>query len=117
MVERKRRRKSGGRSSKVAARQSKTTEYSAFIERKVPYFEILSEEGLSLIENNADILLEEIGVEFHDFPEALKLFKDAGADVMVYESVFHVVFAGASFNQMLHQNSRNMQEIPSAMLL
>ena len=81
MVERKRRRKSGGRSSKVAARQSKTTEYSAFIERKVPYFEILSEEGLSLIENNADILLEEIGVEFHDFPEALKLFKDAGADV------------------------------------
>lgn len=81
MVERKRRRKSGGRSSKVAARQSKTTEYSAFIERKVPYFEILSEEGLSLIENNADILLEEIGVEFHDFPEALKLFKDAGADI------------------------------------
>jgi len=81
MVERKRRRKSGGRSSKVAARQSKTTEYSAFIERKIPYFEILNEEGLSLIENNADILLEEIGVEFHDFPEALKLFKDAGADV------------------------------------
>ena len=81
MVERKRRRKSGGRSSKVAARQSKTTEYSAFIERKIPYFEILNEEGLSLIENDADILLEEIGVEFHDFPEALKLFKDAGADV------------------------------------
>ena len=81
MVDRQRRRKSGGRSSKVAARQSHTTEYSSYIERNIPYFEVLDEEGLVLIENNADILLEEIGIEFRDFPEAVKLFKDAGADV------------------------------------
>ncbi|MDA9109139.1 trimethylamine methyltransferase family protein, partial [Woeseiaceae bacterium] len=58
-----------------------STEYEAYIERNIPYFEILDEEGLALIENNADILLEEIGIEFRDFPEALKLFKDAGADI------------------------------------
>lgn len=81
MVDRKRRRKGGGRSSKVAARQNISTEYQAYIERNIPYFEILDEEGLALIENNADILLEEIGIEFRDFPEALKLFKDAGADI------------------------------------
>lgn len=81
MVERKRRRKGGGRSSKVAARQNISSEYTAYIERNIPYFEVLDEEGLALIENNADILLEEIGIEFRDFPAALKLFKDAGADI------------------------------------
>ena len=81
MGERKRRRKGGGRSSKVAARQNISSEYTAYIERNIPYFEVLDEEGLALIENNADILLEEIGIEFRDFPAALKLFKDAGADI------------------------------------
>jgi trimethylamine--corrinoid protein Co-methyltransferase len=42
---------------------------------------MLSEEGLELIENNAETVLEEIGIEFNDFPQALKLFKEAGADV------------------------------------
>ena len=81
MAERKRRRKGGGRSSKVAARQSSSIGFTPFIERNIPYFEILSEEGLALIENNAEILLEEIGVDFRDFPEALTLFRDAGADI------------------------------------
>jgi trimethylamine--corrinoid protein Co-methyltransferase len=43
--------------------------------------EVLDEEGLQLIETNADTVLEEIGIEFRDFPEALALFKDAGADI------------------------------------
>ena len=72
MAERKRRRKGGGRSSKVAARQSSSIGFTPFIERNIPYFEILSEEGLALIENNAEILLEEIGVDFRDFPEVLE---------------------------------------------
>ena len=57
------------------------TNSAAFIERKIPYFEILSEEALELIENNADTVLEEIGIEFKEFPKALELFKEAGADV------------------------------------
>ncbi|GIT73502.1 MAG: hypothetical protein Ct9H300mP28_33160 [Pseudomonadota bacterium] len=32
--------------------------------RKVPFYEVLNEDGLSLIENNAETILQEIGVEF-----------------------------------------------------
>jgi trimethylamine--corrinoid protein Co-methyltransferase len=81
MPERKRRRQSGGRRGKIAAREQGVTNYRPYIERKIPYFEILDDEGLALIEGNADILLEEIGIEFRDFPKAVDLFKNAGADI------------------------------------
>jgi trimethylamine--corrinoid protein Co-methyltransferase len=57
------------------------TSTAAYIDRKIPYFELLSEEALELIENNAETVLEEIGIEFKEFPRALKLFKEAGADI------------------------------------
>ena len=81
MSSRPRHRKAGGRRAKHAARQLKDLGTAAFIERKIPYFEVLDEEGLQTIENNADTVLEEVGIEFRDFPEALKLFKAAGADI------------------------------------
>ena len=52
-----------------------------YITRKVPYYEVLDEEGLQLIENNADTILEEIGIEFRDMPEALEILKKGGADI------------------------------------
>ena len=42
---------------------------------------MLGEEGLSLIEANADQILQEIGVEFRGDPEILDIFRAAGADV------------------------------------
>jgi len=81
MSSRPRHRKAGGRRAKHAARQLKDLGTAAFIERKIPYFEVLDEEGLQTIEYNADTVLEEIGIEFTDFPEALNLFKEAGADI------------------------------------
>jgi trimethylamine--corrinoid protein Co-methyltransferase len=57
------------------------TSTATHIDRKIPYYEILSEEGMQLIENNAETVLEEIGIEFNDFPQALSLFKEAGADI------------------------------------
>ncbi len=81
MSERSGRRKSGGRNAKREARQHEQAELSAFIERKIPYFEYLNEESLELIEHNADTVLEEIGIEFRDDPEALTILKDAGADI------------------------------------
>ena len=42
---------------------------------------VLSEEGLELIESNADRILHETGMEFRDDPEILKIFADAGCDV------------------------------------
>ena len=81
MSSRPRRRKSGGRSAKLAARQQSPVDTAAFIERKIPYYELLDDEALELIEHNADTVLEEIGIEFREFPEALDLFRIAGADI------------------------------------
>jgi trimethylamine--corrinoid protein Co-methyltransferase len=81
MGERLRRRKGGGRSAKRAARQKSTSDIAPFIDRKIPYYELLEDEALELIEHNADTVLEEIGIEFKEFPEALKLFRAAGADI------------------------------------
>ena len=52
-----------------------------YIDRKIPVYEILNEEGLEILEHNADTILEEIGIEFRDDSEALQTWKDAGADV------------------------------------
>jgi trimethylamine--corrinoid protein Co-methyltransferase len=81
MNERRSRRKGRGREAKRAARAHVQHEISPFIERKIPYFEYLSEENLQLIESNADTVLQEIGIEFRDDSEALSILKDAGADI------------------------------------
>ncbi len=81
MSTRPRRRRAAGREAKRAARRQTSAATAPFIERKIPYFELLSDESLELIEHNADTVLEEIGIEFNDFPDALTLFRNAGAAV------------------------------------
>ncbi len=44
-------------------------------------FELVSDEGLSLLEHNADTILEEVGIVIRDYPSALPVFAAAGADV------------------------------------
>lgn len=51
-----------------------------YVTRTVPPFELLGEEGLSLIEMRADDILEEIGVEVRHEP-SLALLRAAGANV------------------------------------
>ena len=81
MSERAGRRKGGGRAGRREARANAGPASAPFIQRRIPYVEILSEEGLQLIEDNADRLLEEVGIDFLDDPEVLELFKAAGANV------------------------------------
>ncbi len=81
MSSRPRRRHGAGREAKRAARRKMPTSTAAYIDRKIPYYELLGDEALELIEHNAETVLEEIGIEFKDFPRALKLFRDAGADI------------------------------------
>ncbi|MEM1350815.1 MAG: trimethylamine methyltransferase family protein [Pseudomonadota bacterium] len=76
-----RRSRGGGGAARRAARSAVSFETAKFIERKIPNFEILSEEALEIIEYNAETVLEEIGVNFSSNPTALALWKDAGADV------------------------------------
>src|SRR5579885_609965 len=74
-------RRGAGREAKRAARLHQAVEIVPFITRKIPYYEVLSEEGLALIEHNADTVLEEIGIDIKGDEEVLKIFREAGADV------------------------------------
>lgn len=70
-----------GRAGKMHARLHDRAPSAPFIERRLASVDILDEEGLALVERNADLILKEIGMEFHDDPEILDIFRDAGADV------------------------------------
>ena len=76
-----RRKRGAGREAKRAARQHASVATVPWIDRKIPYYELLDEEALSLIEHNADTVLEEIGIEFREYPRALELWREAGATV------------------------------------
>ncbi|HEY1890527.1 MAG TPA: trimethylamine methyltransferase family protein [Steroidobacteraceae bacterium] len=52
-----------------------------FITRTLPPFELLGEEQLLLIERQADRILQEIGMEIRGDPAAIRLWKEAGADI------------------------------------
>jgi trimethylamine--corrinoid protein Co-methyltransferase len=81
MSSRPRRRRAAGREAKRAARQQAPQATAAYINREIPYYELLGDEALETIEHNAETVLEDIGIEFKDFPQALKVLADAGADV------------------------------------
>lgn len=66
---------------KSARRDNTSIQRSPYIHRRLGTFNILGEEGLSLIETNADSILEQTGMEFHDDPEILTIFKNAGCSV------------------------------------
>ncbi|MAU53780.1 MAG: trimethylamine methyltransferase [Roseovarius sp.] len=78
---RSRRGRGGGGAARRAERSAVSVETARFIERKIPNFEILSEEALEIIEWNAETVLEEIGVNFVQNPAALDRWRQAGADV------------------------------------
>ena len=75
------RRGRGGREGRRAEASAAVTTSAPYIKRKIPFFEVLDEEGLQLIERNADTILEETGIEFRDMPEALDILKKGGAEV------------------------------------
>ena len=83
MTETKSRRqgRSGGGAARRAARTAIRIETAKYIKRNIPNLEVLNEEALQLIEENAEVLLEEIGVNFVDNPKALDRWRAAGADV------------------------------------
>lgn len=74
--ERRNRRRRGG-----GEKTDNVSKAPPYIQRKIPYFEILNEESLQIIEANAETILEDIGIDFLDDPESLEIFKEAGADI------------------------------------
>lgn len=81
MADTRSRRRSGGRDARRATREHSTPKSPAYITRRVPTWDIAPDELLATIEHNAETILEEIGIDFHDDPGSLTLFKAAGANV------------------------------------
>ena len=84
MSETSRNQSSGGRrrrSGRGQSREWKITAAPAYVKREIPFYEFLNEEGLVKLEEQAEWLIQEIGLEFRDDPKALEIWKDAGADV------------------------------------
>ncbi|MCP3936321.1 MAG: trimethylamine methyltransferase family protein [Actinomycetia bacterium] len=80
-------RRGGGRAGRQAARSARTRATSPYIERSLPPVQVLDDAACRQIEDNADTILNEVGIAFQDFPAALELWRDAGARVegeMVY---------------------------------
>lgn len=74
-------RRGGGRSARQASRSARAQQIATHLERAVAPVEILDEEGLAQIERNAETILSEIGIAYQDYPEALSLWREAGAEV------------------------------------
>ncbi|MTI42995.1 trimethylamine--corrinoid protein Co-methyltransferase [Roseibium hamelinense] len=71
-----------GRSARRERRQSSAGGISTpYITRGIPFYDVLSDEAAEKIEEQTDRLLWEIGLEFREDPEVLKIWKDAGAEV------------------------------------
>lgn len=78
----RRSRRGGGRDARRSARGGAGAEQSApYITRQIEPVDILSDEACEIIENNAETILEEIGIDFRDDAEALSILKDIGCDV------------------------------------
>ncbi len=71
-----------GRSARRERRKSGPSGVGVpYINRGIPFYEVLSDEGAEQIEANADRILAEIGLEFREDPEVLEIWKAAGAEV------------------------------------
>ncbi len=71
-----------GRAARQAARLSQAMEHLPYLTRELAPVEVISTEGLEQIEANADTLLEQVGIEIVNYPEATEIFRSAGADVV-----------------------------------
>lgn len=75
-------RRGGGRAARRSQRASSGVGSApAFLTRRLRPYELVSDEGLELLEHNADTILAEVGVEIRDYPSAIDRFRAAGADV------------------------------------
>ncbi|MEO0567038.1 MAG: trimethylamine methyltransferase family protein [Pseudomonadota bacterium] len=55
--------------------------HSPFVQRKLPFFDVIDEEGIETLERQVDWLIEDVGIEFRDDPEAHRIWVEAGAEV------------------------------------
>lgn len=92
-------------------RQAAEPPRAPYLTRRIGCLNVLSEEGLSLIEANADLILRDTGMEFRDDPGILAIFREAGCDVQGERVRFDPGFCRqvitATAPGVYHQHARN----------
>ncbi len=67
--------------------------YVPYLTRGIPTYDLMNDDSLTKIEAMADRILAEIGIEFRDDPETVRLFKNAGGKVSdVSETAWNIKF-------------------------
>lgn len=69
------------RSRKQRASSDDGHRASPFIKRKLPFYDPLDEQQILKVEAQVDWLIQDVGIAFRDDPEALRLWREAGATV------------------------------------
>ncbi len=70
-----------GREARRAARLAASDAFQPFFVRRNKPYEVLDNEGLAIIEANAERVLAEVGIEVRDHPRAKELFAAAGCAI------------------------------------
>ena len=74
-------RRRSGRRRRIEKRNAASAAAAPYLVRKIPVSNLLDPEAAVVIEDNADRILDEIGMEFRGDPESLEIFRTAGARV------------------------------------
>src|SRR5439155_13038509 len=77
------RRARAGADARRAARTSTVLHQAGYIRRKIKLYEPFTDEQLELIEHNAEVVLQETGIDFYEDEEAVRMWQAAGADAKV----------------------------------
>lgn len=70
-----------GRAARMLKNKVAVPITSSIFKRNIPRYPLMHSEALEAIEEQADWILKEVGIEFRGDDAALRLFKEAGADV------------------------------------
>ncbi len=54
---------------------------SPFVQRRLPFFDVLDEETIVKLERQVDWLIQDVGLDFRDDPEAIRIWEEAGVKV------------------------------------
>jgi trimethylamine--corrinoid protein Co-methyltransferase len=75
------RRARGGADARRAMRGSTEIKQAGYIRRNISLYEPFSDDQLEMIENNAETVLEETGLDFYEDEEAVEMWRAVGADI------------------------------------
>ena len=79
-----------------------------FITRGIPPYDLLNSDSLDMIEATAEKIMSEIGIEFRDDPETVRLFRQAGGKVTnLTEASWNIKFERGMIRALLKTAPRN----------